>query len=252
MRAPEFIGVDGGGQLFDGAVVRDALKILGKDGDGAVLDGGVDQVGGVDQKHPLLRFHEKLRRLRRFRGGRLRQGQLAHQDFQALDRRGLRFDHFFGALDGFGDARFVEGLEDVVDGVNVEGLDGVIVEGGGKNDLRQALFAFEKLFDHAEAVEAGHLDVEEDQVRVVLFDQGEGFEAVLALGDDVHLGKAFEQEREFVARRPFVVNDDSVHGHAGRLERVYAAREGAATGCVHGRGRLARWRVWGRIFAPFC
>ena len=93
-------------------------------------------------------------------------GELAHQDFQALDRRGLGFDHFLGALDGFGDARLVEGLEDVVDGVHVESLDGVIVEGGGEDDLRQALFAFEKLFDYAEAVEAGHLHVEEDEVGI--------------------------------------------------------------------------------------
>ena len=61
-------------------------------------------------------------------------------------------DFAFGALDGFGDAGFVEGFEDVVDGVDVEGLDGVLVESGGKDDVRNFEFAFDKFLEDAEAV----------------------------------------------------------------------------------------------------
>jgi len=43
-------------------------------------------------------------------------------------------------------------------------------------------------FGDPEAVEAGHLDVEEDEVRVVFFDEVNGFEAVFALADDGDFG----------------------------------------------------------------
>ena len=134
MRAPEFIRIHRRGQFFDRAVIRHALEIPGENRDRAVLDRSVNQVGGVHQKHARLRFHQQLRGLRRF-DQRLRRGQLAHQNFQALNRRGLRLDHFFRALDGFADARLIEGLEHVVDGVHVEGLNRVIVVGGGEDDL---------------------------------------------------------------------------------------------------------------------
>jgi len=40
---------------------------------------------------------------------------------------------FFGFLDSFGEAGFVERLQYVVNGVYVEGLDSVVVESGGEN-----------------------------------------------------------------------------------------------------------------------
>ena len=55
----------------------------------------------------------------------------------------MSIDFLFGFLDGFGDAGFVEGLEDVVHGVDVEGLHGVLVEGGGENDVRDFEFALD-------------------------------------------------------------------------------------------------------------
>jgi len=103
----------------------------------------------------------------------------------------VRVDHFFGALQGFSYAGFVEGLQDVVNRVYVEGLDGVVVEGGGENDLWDAEFALQEFFDYAEAVQAGHLHVEEDQVGFVFFDQRDGFQAVLAQGYYVYFGKTF-------------------------------------------------------------
>jgi hypothetical protein len=40
-------------------------------------------------------------------------------------------------FDGLEDALAVEGLQQVVDGVDLEGADGVLVEGGGEDDLGQ-------------------------------------------------------------------------------------------------------------------
>src|SRR5580704_19057094 len=39
VRAPEAVGVEGGGKLLDGSVVGDAFEVAREDGDGAVLDG---------------------------------------------------------------------------------------------------------------------------------------------------------------------------------------------------------------------
>ncbi len=105
----------------------------------------------------------------------------------------LGVDHFFGSLQGFGDAGFVEGLEDVINGVYVEGLDGVVVEGGGEDDLRDAQVAFEELFDYAEAVQAGHLDVEEDEVGLVFFDQADASRPFLPRAITFTSGKPFRR-----------------------------------------------------------
>ena len=82
------------------------------------------------------------------------------------------FPDFAGASDGFGDASFVEGLEDVVDGAYVERLHSVLIEGGGEDDVGHFRFAFDEFLEDAEAVEAGHLYVEENQIGRVLLDEG--------------------------------------------------------------------------------
>jgi hypothetical protein len=121
--------------------------------------------------------------------------------------------HFFGALQGFGDAGFVEGLEDVVNCVYIEGLDGVVVEGCGEDDLGDGESAFEEFFYYAEAVEAGHLNVQEDKVGLVFFYEVDGFQAVLAQGDYVYFGEAFQEVEEFVAGWALVVNYNCVDWH---------------------------------------
>ncbi len=125
----------------------------------------------------------------------------------------MGIEHFFGSLQGFGDAGFVEGLEDVINGVYVEGLDGIVVEGGGEDDLRDGEAAFEEFFDYAEAVQAGHLDVEENEVGLVFFYQADGFETVLAERDHVYFGETFQEVEEFVAGWALVVNDYCIDWH---------------------------------------
>ena len=149
--------------------------------------------------------------------------------------RGVGVQHFFGALQSFGDAGFVEGLEDVINCVYVEGLDGVVVEGCGEDDLRDGEAAFEELFDYAEAVQAGHLYVEEDEVGLVFFYQGDGFEAVFAEGDYVYFGETFQEVEEFVAGWALVVNDYCIdwHGFAGSsiCNGVAGGKKSAASDC---------------------
>ena len=74
--------------------------------------------------------------------------------------------------------------------------------------MRQRDFLVEQLLDDAEAVEAGHLHVEEDEVGTALLDQVDGLEAVLALGDDVDISSVFEQVGKLIPGKLFVVDND--------------------------------------------
>jgi hypothetical protein len=158
--APERVGGEGFVKFLEGAVVGGAFHIASGDGDEAAFDGGEDEIFGVDKEHALLRADEDFVGLR----GRLGSGELGNELLEALGGTDGGIDFAFSTLDGFGDAGFVKGLEDVVDGVDVEGLDGVLVKGSGEDDVRNFEFAFDKLLEDAEAIEAGHLHVEEDEV----------------------------------------------------------------------------------------
>ncbi len=207
---PEGVGVESGVEFFESAVLRGAFDFAGDDGDEAAFDGGEDEVVGIDEEHALLGLDEDLGgRI----GGGLGRGELGDELFETLGGAGVGLDFFLGFLDGFGDAGFVEGFEDVVHGVDVEGLHGVLIESGGENDVRDFEFALDELFEDAEAVEAGHLHVEEEQVGGMLFDEIDGFEAVFALGLEMDFGEGFEEEGQLFTSGLFVVNDDGVDGH---------------------------------------
>lgn len=49
----------------------------------------------------------------------------------------------------------------------------------------------------------------------MLFDKVDGFEAVLALREEIDLGEGFEEEGQLIASGLFVVDDDGVDGHGG-------------------------------------
>lgn len=220
MRAPEMVGVERFIEFFERAVVRGALNLAGGDSDIAAIDGGEHHVFGVHKKQALLNFDEDFEA----RGNVALSGvaKLVDKLLETVGSGRLRVERFARALDGFGDACLVEGLEDVIDGVYVEGLNGVLIERGSKNDMWHFHFAFDKLFEDTEAVKTGHLNVKEDQIGGVFFDERDGFDAVFALADDVDFGKSFEKKRELFARGFFVVNDDGVDGHRAVVMRQTA------------------------------
>jgi len=141
-----------------------------------------------------------------------------HQSFEFFFGPGAGFNLGPGLFNRLRDPLFIEGLQDVIDSVDLERFDRVLIEGGRKDDLGQGNLAIEQLLDDAETVEAGHLDVEKNEIGIVFLDQADGFEAVLALGDDVNISGVFEQVGEFVACQLFVVDDDDGkrHGVMGR------------------------------------
>ena len=71
---------------------------------------------------------------------------------------------------------------------------------------------------HSETVELGHHDVEQEEIGVVLFDEGEHFRAVFGDGDDFVVGLVAEEFAETEHQpRVVVCNDDGLFHYDLRL-----------------------------------
>ena len=107
----------------------------------------------------------------------------------------------------FGEPVLAHRLEDVVDGVQLERLDGVLLVGGHEDDRRRR----PEPGQHLREVEAGqprHLDVEEDRVDVEVLQDPQRLGGRVAGEHAADPRVALEQERELVERRPLVVDDE--------------------------------------------
>ncbi len=90
-----------------------------------------------------------------------------------------------GALHGLLEPRGVHRLQQVVDGIHFECLDGVPVEGGDEYQRGRLVVPLQETASHLESRETRHLDVEEHEVRLVTFNGGERFYAVARLRDNL-------------------------------------------------------------------
>ena len=99
-------------------------------------------------------------------------------------------------------------LQQVVERIHVERLHGVIIVGSSENEKRQAHLLLEQPFDDAETIQARHLDVQENQLRVELADEAHCLEAVLGPAHDLNVWKALQQKRKLVTGWLFVIHDE--------------------------------------------
>ena len=232
MSAPEEGGVEEVEELLEGAALGVAFKGLGDDADDAFVDGGEADVGLIDEEQAALGLDDEAGGLRGAAGAVGTAEQLEERAEVGLDlgfgERGGAVgegsgEAAFDALDGLEDAGAVKGLEEVVNGVDVKGADGVLVIGRGEDDLGErvgflaggeaGLVAVEKALDDGETVEAGHLDVKKNQVGVVVVDEVDGFNAVGSVGEDFDAADFVEEEAELVAGQLFVVDDEGGERH---------------------------------------
>jgi len=229
--APEEAGVEEFKEFFEGAALGVAFESGGDDANGAVFDGGETDLGLVDEKQAAVYLDDELAGAGGSGSGLLTVehleqcvdaggfgcglGFLAGGGFEGVwSDFGAVVEHAgAGAFDGLEDAGAVEGLKQVVDGVHVKGADGVLVVGGGEDDQGQALEAtvVDKVFQNGEAIEAGHLDIEEDHVGLVLFDELDGFDAVGSLGENFDTADGLEQILQLFASQLLIVDDESRH-----------------------------------------
>ena len=78
-----------------------------------------------------------------------------------------------------------------------------------------APFAGHQLPHHLEAVEAGHLDVEQEQVRGEGGRHLDGFEPVGGLPDHLHAGHGLQQEADLLPRELLVDRRPECEGSPG-------------------------------------
>ena len=102
----------------------------------------------------------------------------------------------------------VEGLQKIIDGIYFESLHRILIKRRGEDNFGERNFLVEQLLDDPEAVEARHLNVQKNQVGIVLFDEVDRLETVLALGNDIDVAGVFQQISEFVAGEFLIVHDN--------------------------------------------
>src|SRR5258708_33675131 len=122
----------------------------------------------------------------------------------------------------------IKRLEQVVDGVHVEGTHGILIKRRSKNDLRHAIgvVLLEQLLEHGKAVQSRHLNIQKDYVRMMSANQVDRLDAILALGDDLNSSLGVQQVFELFARKPFIVDDQRSHWHViGALATNFEYRE---------------------------
>ena len=132
-------------------------------------------------------------------------GELRRDD--ALLRRS------FGASQSGFEAIAAKRLQQVIDGVDFKGPDCVIIVGGDEDDGGAGADQLEDF----EAIELGHLDIEENEVGLQFGDGFYGFEAVGAFGGDFDFGMGSEKFAQDLAGELLVVDDYGANFLVGRL-----------------------------------
>ena len=115
------------------------------------------------------------------------------------------FDSLHRAIERFFETLAIKRLKEVIDGMNFESLERESVMGRHKNDSGH-MTVFD-LIQNAEAIQFGHLDIEEEQFGL-LFDNGlDGSGAVIALTNEFDIRLLLEQSADALASERFIIND---------------------------------------------
>src|SRR5213078_1815084 len=141
-------------------------------------------------------------------------------DRDLLDRGSLTLARLRQALDHAGQPLGLDRLDEVVEGLDGEGVDGVAIVSGDEDD-RGPLAAVEHEPRHVEAGHPRQLDVEENDVVADAPGEPERLAGSRGLADHFDLGMAREQVAQLTARRLLVVHDQRPNAHpTGTLSRT--------------------------------
>jgi hypothetical protein len=97
-------------------------------------------------------------------------------------------------------------LEDVIQGVHLERIDGVLIMRGHEHDRWHSIRPHGA--HDAESIELRHLDVEEDEVGPQGPDPLHRCDAIATLVDHLHVASVFEQRAQVAACHRFIVDDE--------------------------------------------
>ena len=140
-----------------------------------------------------------------------------------------------------------ERLQQVIERVDLEGLQRILVVGGHEDDGGHAVGS-ERLAD-GEPVHRRHLNVEEDEIGRIAPDGLEGLGAVRALPDHLDVRLLAEQRHEARAGHRLIVDDEGpdfwsrgLRLRVGRRARARRSENGIATRTAEPRPRCSRRR----------
>ena len=102
-------------------------------------------------------------------------------------------------------------LHQIIDRLRLERAQGMFVIGGDEHE--QGRLDLHHPRNHRETVEAGHLDVEEDEVGLVGLDRPDRLAAVGGGGDDFHVVMRLQAQAEALRRQRLIVDEDGADGH---------------------------------------
>ncbi len=103
-------------------------------------------------------------------------------------------------------------LEQVVQGFQSKCLDRILIVGRGQDEVRLRKPHLLDLSDDAQAVQAGHLHVQEGQIRLQFLDEAEGLQTVLPGAQDLDIRESLEEEQQLVTSQSLVVDNDGAKG----------------------------------------
>ena len=113
-------------------------------------------------------------------------------------------------LHGHIKAATVEGLEQIIERVNLEGSQRIVVVSGDEDDQRH--LTCRDRAERGEAIHFGHLHVEEDERGPLFIDRRDRFTTVGAFADHLHVRVAREHTAYAPTRQRLVVHDQRAYG----------------------------------------
>ena len=187
-------------------------------------------------RHPAASLHQREQQLillgpqlgRPSRSADLMAGEIDRDVPEAVQRGiGRSFtprpvEKILRAPDRSNHALVVERFEQIVERLNLECANRVLFEGRNEDDGGRTLAA--RCSRDRKAVEIGHLNVEEDEIRRAATQQFDRVAAIRALVDPHDAADLLQYAFEPPARRRLVVNDDRAHGHYTECRSLPAHR----------------------------
>ena len=113
---------------------------------------------------------------------------------------------FHRMSNGFLQALIVDGLQNVVNGVHIEGVHGVLVKCGDKDHQWHGVAL--KFTYYLKTVHARHLYVQEQQVWLQLCHRPQCLFAIATFSDQLEFGMIFQPQLETAPGERFVVNNN--------------------------------------------
>src|SRR5258706_16085265 len=115
------------------------------------------------------------------------------------------FNGLHGAVERFLETLAIEWFKKVIDRMNFESLQCECVVGRHKN--HSGHMAVLEMTQDAEAIELGHLNIQEHQVRLLFSNRFNGSQAIIAFADELDIRLLLKQGTDALASERFIIND---------------------------------------------